>query len=324
MSGTAPSGAEGPEVTVVIPAHGVAPWIAGAITSALAQDVQVQVIVVDDASHDEGATIAQSIAAVDDRVAVTVNLRTPGVCGARNTGLARADAPWVVFLDGDDELIEGGVRALLKAVSEPSSEPVVGCFGSFEHVDETGSPIDSSWLADRADAFASWTQRPLGIEVLARRTFNPPPGAQLLATSELRDVGGWDEARSGSGQSEDFEVVMRLAARGSFVVVDDPVLRYLARTSSRSNQGGNNRRRALTRLAIVRRAPRRLRPMLGRAQASAYWRLVGPRLRRGLDQRRAPLVVHGLQDLLLAGVFIAWGWVVWPLPRFRPGWPSAF
>ena len=325
MRGTVPEGAEGPEVSVVIPAHGVAPWIGDAISSALDQDVRVQVIVVDDASQDESAAIARSFASGDDRVIVTVNDRTAGVCGARNTGLALAGAPWVLFLDGDDALIEGGVGALLAAVRPPSTgEHLVGSFGSFEHVDETGAPIESSWLADRADAFATCTERPLSISVLCRRTFNPPPGAQLLSTEALRAVGGWDEERSGSGQSEDFEVVMRLAARGSFAVVDEPVLRYLARASSRSNQGGNNRRRAVTRFAIVRRAPRRLRRRLGRAQASAYWRLVAPRLRRGLRQGSAPTVLHGLQDLLLACLFMAWGWLVWPLPAFQPRWPSTF
>ena len=321
MSATAQGDGTSPEVSIVIPAHGVAPWISGSIQSALCQDENLEVIVVDDASPDGSAVMARTVAARDLRVSVIENDRARGVCGARNAGLERARAPWVIFLDGDDELLDGAVSALLAPFAERQGNGLVGAFGSFEHVDEGGEPIASSWLVDRADALRTWSERPLGISVLARRTFNPPPGAQILSTEAVRTVGGWDENRSGSGQSEDFELVMRVAALGSFAVVEQPVLRYLSRSSSRSNASGNNRRRALTRFEVVRRAPQGRRAAISRAQASAYWRLAGPRVRAGLRRGDLGLVTHGIQDFGLALAFVLWGLVVQALGPWSPSWP---
>jgi GT2 family glycosyltransferase len=305
---------QGADVTVVIPAHGVARYLVGSVASALAQGEVAAVIVVDDRSPDDGAVLVHE--AFDDaRLVIVASDRAPGVCGARNAGLAMATTPWVLFLDGDDELAPGGIGQLLAGVTPGA----VGVFGGFAHITEDGDDHPSSWLADRAEVLEQFPERPLPLRLLPRRTFNPPPGAMLLATAPLRRCGGWDEHRSGSGQSEDFEVVLRLAAAGPIDVVDEPVLLYLHRAGSRSSSGTNNRRRALTRFAAIRRAPRAARPALGVAQAAAYGRLVVPRLR---SSRRHPRsLLHAAADSVLAVAFVAFGVLAIAAPRWRPDWP---
>ena len=306
-----------PLVSVIIPAHGVADWLVASVGSALSQGVPVDVIVVDDASPDDGARRVAEAYPDEPRLRILHNGRTPGVCGARNTGLEVARAPWLVFLDGDDQLLPGGLETLLGG----ASAGVVGVFGSFRHVDIDGNDIVSSWLTDRADALEHFDERLLDLSVLPKRTFNPPPGGILLAADVLRSVGGWDEGESGARQSEDFEVVMRVATRGPFVLLDAPVMAYLQRPGSRSAGQGNDRSRLLTRLAIVRRTPRRWRPIVGRAQGQAYLRLVVPRLRavRSGGGLRSGLVA--LVDVVVAGGFTLYGLACWPLPAWRPSWP---
>ena len=306
-----------PQVSVIIPAHDVADWLVGSVGSALAQNTPIEVIVVDDASPDDGAERVRRAFPDEPRLRVITNRRAPGVCGARNTGLEVATAPWLVFLDGDDQLLPGGLEALLNG----ASVGVAGVFGSFRHVDGDGRDVASSWLEDRADAVARFDAQILDLSLLPRRTFNPPPGGILVSADALRSVGGWDEAPSGARQSEDFEMVMRVATRGPFALVETAVMAYLQRPGSRSAGDGNDRSRLLTRLAIVRRAPRRWRPIIGRAQGRAYLRLVAPRLRAlGADGGLRGGIV-ALADVVLAAGFILSGLACWPLPTWRPNWP---
>jgi len=89
-----------PQVSVVIPAHDVAPWIEAAIRSALHQTFSaLEVIVVDDGSVDATPGIAGSIA--DSRLTV-LRQKQSGCSAARNAGVAASTARYVSFLDGDD------------------------------------------------------------------------------------------------------------------------------------------------------------------------------------------------------------------------------
>lgn len=304
-------------VSVVIPAHGVASWVVGAVRSALSQDHVLEVIMIDDASPDDAAAMVREAFGEEPRLKVVDNWRRAGVCGARNAGLELSKAPWIVFLDGDDQLLPGALDALLAGVSPG----IAGVFGAFRHVDESGDDVTSSWLADRADAFDRFRQRHLDVALLPRRTFNPPPGGMLLSSDALREVGGWDEGASGVGRSEDFEVVMRVATKGDIALVETEVLRYLQRDGSRSTGSRNNRNRLKTRLTIVRRMPRRQRPAVGWSQGLAYLRLVGPRLRAVGTGGGLRSLSAAVFDLVLMAVFSLWGVACWPLPAWHPRWP---
>jgi glycosyltransferase involved in cell wall biosynthesis len=90
-----------PRVSVVIPTWNRWPRILRTLGAALRQEeVDLEVIVVDDGSTDETATM---LAGLDDpRLRV---LRLPsrqGAARARNAGIAEASGEWVAFLDDDD------------------------------------------------------------------------------------------------------------------------------------------------------------------------------------------------------------------------------
>ena len=137
-------------VTVVIPAHGVANYVVGSVASALAQPEATKVVVVDDRSPDEGAALVRGHFD-DPRLEVISSERTPGVCGARNAGLERVGTEWVLFLDGDDELIEGALGRLMAAATPRAA----GVFGSFRHVTETGEDHPSISRVDEVPSTAA-------------------------------------------------------------------------------------------------------------------------------------------------------------------------
>jgi len=78
-----------------------------AVESALAQDVDLQVVLVDDCSTDGSAQWIVDRARRDPRVVAITLPANHGQGYARNLGVAAAEAPYVTFLDQDDEHAPG-------------------------------------------------------------------------------------------------------------------------------------------------------------------------------------------------------------------------
>ena len=91
-----------PTVSVVIPVHNRPLPVRRAIESVLAQTWQdFEIIVVDDGSTE---AVAAAVAAISDhRLALVKHDRNRGGSAARNTGIQASSAPFVAFLDSDDE-----------------------------------------------------------------------------------------------------------------------------------------------------------------------------------------------------------------------------
>lgn len=114
-----------PVVSVLIPAFNVADYLDKSVGSALAQDVEVEVLIVDDCSTDDGATAAAiRRLEADPRVR---GFRLPvngGPSAARNKGLDEARGEWVAFLDADDWFAPGRLSYLLKVAGEAEADAV--------------------------------------------------------------------------------------------------------------------------------------------------------------------------------------------------------
>jgi hypothetical protein len=98
-----------PPVTVIIPARNEAAGIAACVTNVLASNnVDLQVIVVDDASTDSTADIVRDIAAQDTRLRLLQSARLPqgwnGKQHACAQGSAATSTPLLCFLDADVRL----------------------------------------------------------------------------------------------------------------------------------------------------------------------------------------------------------------------------
>ncbi len=104
-------------MAVVIAAWRAAPTIGKAVASALSQPETAEVVVVDDASGDNGATLDAARAADDGsgRLKVIAQETNSGPARARNAAIAASSAPWVCVLDSDDYLEPGRLRTVLAA-----------------------------------------------------------------------------------------------------------------------------------------------------------------------------------------------------------------
>jgi succinoglycan biosynthesis protein ExoO len=112
-----------PTITAVIPLYNKGPHIERAIRTALAQsDPPDQVIVVDDASQDDGPALVRQFG---DAVRLLHRAEPgPGGYAARNLAIEAARCEWIAFLDADDTWEPDYLSTIRKLIAEA---PEVGC-----------------------------------------------------------------------------------------------------------------------------------------------------------------------------------------------------
>lgn len=114
-----------PVVSVIVPAHDAEAELGRALRSALAQTMAaLEVVVVDDASGDATAEIAEAAARGDARVRVVRAARNLGPAGARNLGLDAARGEWIALLDSDDAYLPRRLERLLALARDTGADMV--------------------------------------------------------------------------------------------------------------------------------------------------------------------------------------------------------
>lgn len=101
-------------VDVIIAAYNAADTIGRAITSALAEPEVARVLVVDDASSDSTAHMAERADDGTGRLSVHRLPVNVGPSHARNAAIALGGAPFIAILDADDFLLAGRFERLFK------------------------------------------------------------------------------------------------------------------------------------------------------------------------------------------------------------------
>ena len=90
------------EVSIIIPAYNIAPYIGKCLESVLAQTLKnIEIIVVDDGSNDNTAEIIKTYLTRDKRVKL-IQKKNGGVTTARLMGIRAAVGEYIGFVDGDD------------------------------------------------------------------------------------------------------------------------------------------------------------------------------------------------------------------------------
>ncbi len=91
-------------ISVIVPVYNVAPFLPACVDGLLTQTYQdLEIILVDDGSADEGPALCDAYAAKDGRVKV-IHQPNSGIAAARNAGLAAATGDWIGWVDPDDRV----------------------------------------------------------------------------------------------------------------------------------------------------------------------------------------------------------------------------
>lgn len=191
-----------PAVSVVIPTRDRWRLVSRtALPAALGQHgVELEVVVVDDGSHDETRDELARLTRTDGRIRVLHHDRSRGVAAARNTGLAAARAPWVAFLDDDDLWSPYKLAAQLVAAERDGA---VWVYAGAIAVDERGRPLYEYYFPEPGRV----------AQQLLRSAVIPAGASNVVArTDVVRELGGFDEQFL---QLEDWDLWIRLAEHGA-------------------------------------------------------------------------------------------------------------
>lgn len=197
-------------VSVVIPCFNYARYLPDAVESVLRQqDVDVDVIVVDDASTDESLAVAERLAERDPRVRVFANPANSGPVVTFNRGLAEAKGEYLVRLDADDLLTPG---SLSRAVAVMQALPGVGMvYGRPLHFTEGELP------APRTQPIGWWVWS--GGEWLAARCAD---GTNVITSPEVvmrRSVVDVVGGQKPLAHTHDMEMWLRISAHADVAYV---------------------------------------------------------------------------------------------------------
>jgi glycosyltransferase involved in cell wall biosynthesis len=109
-----------PRVSIIVPLFNDEEWVSAALESCLRQTLnEIEVICVDDFSTDGTTAIVERYQRNDDRVRLVRHSVNRSAFQARRSGIEAAAAPYVLFLDGDDELAPTAAqRAVDHAITE--------------------------------------------------------------------------------------------------------------------------------------------------------------------------------------------------------------
>jgi GT2 family glycosyltransferase len=204
-------------VDVFVPCYRYGRFLSTCVHSILSQrDVNVRVLILDDASPDDTEQVALALARADRRVEYRRHATNVGHIATYNEGLEWVDAPYNMLLSADDVLTPG---ALARAAQVMDADPAVTLvYGHDVPFSSDEPPI----LPDGADADAPSRVWPY-LDFLAMACdlgHTPVHAATAVArTSTHKQIGGYLPDHPHSG---DTEVWLRLAAQGAVACIDAP------------------------------------------------------------------------------------------------------
>lgn len=115
------------KVSILVPAYNVEAYLDECLQSLLSQTLkEIEMVVVDDGSTDQTATIAERYAATDPRIRVIRLPEHQGVSHARNVCLAQAQGEYLSFVDSDDTITSTAMEELYHKAKATDTDIVLG------------------------------------------------------------------------------------------------------------------------------------------------------------------------------------------------------
>lgn len=193
-------------ISVVIPTHNRPEMLVEAVKSACHQrGVEFEVIIVDDASSDHTPQLIQELISSEPKLRAVRNETSRYAPGARNRGALEARGEYISFLDDDDQMLSGGLLAIM------------GTFQQSRHIGVVHSPFYiGNWVAFQ----------PLNGNVqknLLKKFYSLPTSTISVRKSVFMKLEGFDETMQ---PSEDIEFCLRAAKVTQFKTLDKAYINH--------------------------------------------------------------------------------------------------
>ena len=211
--------ADPPAVSILLTSYQQADFVVEALDSVLAQEwTDWELFVLDDGSTDGSAALIEAWAGAraDPRVHLVLRERNIGFLASLNDGRTRCRGRWLAYLGADDRWAPGYLGAMVAALSDDPEALVAYC--DVRHIDGDGRVEAESGFEACGEV-----PGPSGevFEDLLRRNF-VVASAAVSRRAAVEAVGGWDPGLP----FEDWDLWLRLAERGRFVLVPGVLADY--------------------------------------------------------------------------------------------------
>jgi succinoglycan biosynthesis protein ExoO len=222
-----------PDVSFIVAAYNVAPYVQAAVASALQQTgVDVEVIVADDASTDGTAGVVAALAGGDRRITLIERRSNAGPAAARNDAMARARGTWMAILDGDDVVAPDRSRRLLDLAAATSADIIAD---NFERILVDGRSTGVTMIPQASEPYSLLVDIAAflrGNAMFDRRSnlgyIKPMFRSDFLRSNGIRHQ---EDIHIG----EDYQLCLSgLMADARFVVTSESFYKYRSRTGSLS------------------------------------------------------------------------------------------
>jgi glycosyltransferase involved in cell wall biosynthesis len=215
-----------PLLSVVMATRDRGEHVGTAIESVIAQTyAKWQLVVVDDGSDDSTSEVLARSAAADTRIHLASS-DAVGAAAARNVGLDTARGTWITFIDDDNTMAPGWLRAVVEYTGRMSEcDSLYGVGLREDHVGEAGVP--RVLFAPTVDIEQLRFDNSIDLGTLAVRAGHP----------ELK----FDESLE---RYIDWEMVVRLAEHGSMHPVPVIASAYSTRADNRISDAEDDPRLA--------------------------------------------------------------------------------
>jgi GT2 family glycosyltransferase len=244
-------------VSVITPMFNGIEHIEAAVRSVRNQTYpNLEHIVVDDGSTDDGPALVEALMGDDSRLRL-MRQTNAGLSAARNAGWRASDprAQFLLFLDHDDVLRPNCLELLLAALQEHPDLPAA--HGRNAAIDAAGQPVPlvreaasnrrtidapQRWAVPRKAARVLADTEPSMFASLAYVLFIYTPGQVLIRRQALERIGDFDPNMR---LAQDYDMWLRLAALGPLAYVPEVVIDYRQTEGSMSSATHLTRREDL-------------------------------------------------------------------------------
>lgn len=192
-------------ISVVIPCHNAASYLAQTVGSVIDQNwAELEIIIVDDASTDESRKIAERLALACPSIQL-FERDFRSASAARNFGAAHATGSALMFLDADDVLEQGVFAAMADGLEAEDVDMVAVAWRRLDLVGGEWISTPASCERRRADesALSAWL-----------RGWYYPPCAVMWRSTSFRRFGPWPEQLR-LGVNDDGLLMMSSLCRGA-------------------------------------------------------------------------------------------------------------
>ena len=163
-----------PLVSVIVPIYNAAPFLRETLDSIVASTYRpIEVVMVDDGSHDDSLKIAQTYCEQHAECQVIAQ-KNRGVSAARNTAIKAAKGTYILPVDADDKIADTFIEKAVEVIEHDNNIRVVGC---------------RCWMFGAVDK--EWKLPDFSHSLLARK--NMIPATALYRKADWERCGGYCE-----------------------------------------------------------------------------------------------------------------------------------